>query len=91
MPKADSNTALAVVTEWVRASAQARFPGAEVNADTNIIESGLLDSVEILYLVGFLEERFGIALPIEEFIPENFATAEAVAKLVDRLSSGQGR
>ena len=91
MPKVESNAALAVVTDWIRASAQARFPGTEVTADTNIIESGLLDSVEILYLVGFLEERFGIALPVEEFIPENFVSAEAIAKLVGRLSGGQVR
>jgi acyl carrier protein len=80
---------LEIVTEWIRSSALARFPAAEVDADTNIIETGLLDSVEILYLVGFLEERFGIALPVEEFIPENFASAQAIAELVSRLTGSQ--
>jgi len=84
VPEAEAN-ALPIVTEWIRSSAQARFPGITVNADTNIIEAGILDSVEILQLVGFIEERFGIALPVDEFIPENFASAEAVAKLVGRL------
>ena len=91
MPETETKTVLAIVTEWVRSSAQARFPTVEVDTQTNIIETGLLDSVEILYLVGFLEERFGIAVPVEEFVPENFASAIAIADLVRRLTPPEAR
>src|SRR5262249_44424935 len=86
VPETETKSVLEIVTAWIRSSAQARFPASEVDTQTNIIETGLLDSVEILYLVGFLEERFGIAVPVEEFVPENFTSARAITELVDRLS-----
>jgi hypothetical protein len=46
----------------------------------------ILDSLAILNLVGFLEERFNVMLPIEEFVPENFRTPAAIAALAARLS-----
>ena len=70
---------------WIERAAKARFPDAVIRADTPIIENGFLDSLEILNLVGFLEERFAIALPVEDFVPENFRSAEAIANLVMRL------
>ena len=36
--------------------------------------------------MGFLEERFNVMLPIEEFVPENFRTPAAIAALAARLS-----
>jgi len=77
------------VLEWVRKSAAPRFPDLDVRADTLLIDSGVLDSIEILNLVGFLEERFGIALPVEEFVPENFRDPETVARLVLRLAAAK--
>ena len=73
------------ITQWIRRTAENRLPDVEVRADTPIIERGLLDSIEILNLVGFLEERFEISLPVEEFVPENFTNAQTIASLVTRL------
>jgi acyl carrier protein len=77
------------ITQWIRRAAETRLPDVEVRADTPIIENGLLDSIEILNLVGFLEDEFDIALPVEEFVPENFASAETITSLVKRLRSAQ--
>ncbi len=55
--------------------------------DTALIEDGILDSIEILNLVAFIEERFAVVLPVDAFIPENFATPAAVAALVVTLTS----
>jgi D-alanine--poly(phosphoribitol) ligase subunit 2 len=82
-------TTVDAITEWIRRAAETRLPNVEVRADTAIIENGLLDSIEILNLVGFLEEQFDIALPVEEFVPENFTNAEAIARLVVRLRATQ--
>jgi acyl carrier protein len=73
------------VTVWLKRTAYTRATG-EVTAETELIACGILDSIEILNLVSFLEEHFGIALPIDEFVPENFATPRAIANLVMRLS-----
>jgi acyl carrier protein len=52
--------------------------------------SGLLDSLDVLNLVQFLEQQYGIRVEDEELIPENFETVRAVASLVSRkLSQGE--
>jgi acyl carrier protein len=73
---------LLVVTDWLAGLPTGQAP---VMADTALIEQGILDSIEILNLVAFLEERFAITLPVEEFVPENFSTPAAIAALVGRL------
>ena len=59
--------------------------GQMITRETLLIEQGLLDSIAILDLVSFLETEFSVDLPIEEFVPENFCTALAIARLVARL------
>ena len=56
-----------------------------ITADTPLIEGGLLDSIGILELVSFLEERFALSLPLEEFVPENFHTPGDILAMLDRL------
>jgi acyl carrier protein len=56
-----------------------------IDAETDLIDDGIIDSLAILDLVGFLEQRFKITFPVEEFIPENFRTAAAIAALAARL------
>ena len=37
----------------------------------------------IVKLIGFIEERFGVALGDEEFDPDNFETLSAIASMID--------
>ena len=45
--------------------------------DTSLLDSGILDSLSLLRLVVFLEERFGIAVDAD-LLPENFASVNAI-------------
>ena len=74
-----------VITNWLMRAAAPRI-SAELTPDTELVVQGILDSIEILNLVSFLEEQFGVAVPIDDFIPENFATPRAIADLVIRLA-----
>ena len=55
--------------------------------DQSLIESGTLRSMEVLRLVTFCEANFGIEIPDEELLPENFESVALVARLVERLVS----
>jgi acyl carrier protein len=35
--------------------------------------------------VSFLEERFHLAVPVDEFVPENFRTPATIAAMMARL------
>jgi len=49
------------------------------NTDS-LLESGIVDSLGILEIVGFLEKEFGIAISDDELVPENFESIESLAK-----------
>lgn len=49
---------------------------------TELIRSGIIDSLATLELVTFLEERFGIELGASDVGAENLGTLEAIERLV---------
>jgi acyl carrier protein len=46
--------------------------------ETPLLESGILDSLSLLKLVVFLEERFGITVGDTDLLPQNFETVNAI-------------
>ena len=50
--------------------------------DTSLLDTGILDSLGLLKLVVFLEERFGIAMGDTDLLPENFASVNAICAYV---------
>ncbi|HEY7755223.1 MAG TPA: phosphopantetheine-binding protein [Actinomycetota bacterium] len=44
--------------------------------------TGLLDSFGLLALLNFIEERFGVAIPHDEVVTENFSSVSALAAFV---------
>lgn len=63
----------------------AHLPGedpANVRLDDDLIDSGILDSMAIMQLVGHLETEYGISILTEEIDPRHFATVSTLASLV---------
>lgn len=59
------------------------LPGA-----VSLTQSGVLDSMGVLELVMFIEERFGVTVPDEDTTPENLDTVDRIVHYVDgRLAS----
>lgn len=50
--------------------------------ETELKESGILDSMSTLKLVTFLEERFGIELEAQDLDAGNLASVASIASLV---------
>lgn len=46
--------------------------------DTSLLDSGVLDSLSLLQLVVFLEERFGITVGDTDLLPQNFASVQTI-------------
>jgi acyl carrier protein len=47
--------------------------------DEDLLSSGILDSLSILRLVAFVEEKFGIRVPDEDVVYDNFQSINALA------------
>jgi len=44
-----------------------------------------LDSLDIVTLITEINNTFDVSIPAEEVLPENFASAEALWALIERL------
>jgi acyl carrier protein len=65
------------------------IPGSpELDAHTELLGSGLIDSLSLVTAVTQLETRFGFMFPPEALVPETFETPAALhAVVVNNLSS----
>lgn len=54
---------------------------------TNMVGDGLLDSFELISLVGILEDEFDIEIDAEYVTVQNFANKDSVISLVAKLVS----
>jgi acyl carrier protein len=52
--------------------------------DDDLLASGLIDSLGVTQLVGFLEERFGIAVTDADLVPGNFQSLAQIEAYVGR-------
>ncbi|MDY7000570.1 MAG: acyl carrier protein [Thermodesulfobacteriota bacterium] len=59
--------------------------GEEFDVEEPLIESGLLDSFDMMNLIMKLGECFGVSIDGEDMTPENFSTVETIARMVNRL------
>ncbi len=58
---------------------------SDFDISTNIVEVGIVDSMAIMTLVSFLEEKYGVEIDFENITPENFATVDAIANFIRKL------
>ena len=59
--------------------------GIDFETCTALIDDGLLSSLDILQLIGALNDEFDIAIPAPEIVPGNFNSVAAIEALVKKL------
>lgn len=57
--------------------------------DAPLIEGGIIDSMNLIRLVAFIEERFGIKIEGEELDIDNFRTLAALSAFVQKKGAGR--
>ncbi len=60
-------------------------PDVDFSEDQDLIEDGVLDSLDIVTLITEINTAFDVSIPAEEVIPENFCSADAIWALICRL------
>jgi len=53
--------------------------GVRVDADTPLFERKLIDSINILYLIGYVEKALGRRLTDDEIVMSNFRSVRVIA------------
>lgn len=53
-----------------------------LSADEDLLDSGMVDSIGLVQLVGFIEEKYSITVSPEDLLPDNFASISAIANFI---------
>ena len=61
-------------------------PDVDFETQTRLIDDDVLDSFDIISLVGEINETFDVEISVEDLLPENFNSAEAMMALINKLS-----
>jgi acyl carrier protein len=74
-----------LITKWVRRNVQTNGNGhVELTRHTNLIESGLLDSIEFVELIMFMERQTGCNIDLTDVDPGEFTTVEGLSRIALR-------
>lgn len=60
-------------------------PDVDFEAEKKLITGGILESFDIVSLVGELSDAFDIELHVEDLVPDNFNSIEGMLELIERL------
>lgn len=64
-----------------------RNRNARLTEDEDLLSSGILDSLAILQLVAFIDEQFGIEVPDQDVVYENFNSIQSLTGYLAQYSS----
>ena len=57
----------------------------DYESEKALIDGEIIDSLDLMELISEMEEAFDITIEMEDIIPENFNSAEAMWELITRL------
>lgn len=60
-------------------------PEVDFKTCHTLVDDKIIDSFDIVSLIAEIHSEFDVAIPAEEIIPENFNSAEALYRLIERL------
>ena len=63
-------------------------PDVDFVNETKLIDDEILDSFDIISIVGELNDHYDIEINVEDLEPDNFNTVQAMLELVNRLQEG---
>jgi acyl carrier protein len=64
--------------------------GVNFTDSDNLLTKGVIDSLRMLDLISFLEEKYHIKIDEDELMPENFESVDAITRFVEqRVKRGE--
>jgi acyl carrier protein len=67
---------------YIQEECLSRSSRVELDYGLNLFDAGIVDSAGLISYIGFIEKTFGINIPDEDLLPENFVSINAIADYV---------
>jgi acyl carrier protein len=76
------------VKKFVFSELAFNIPHESISLDDNLLSQGIIDSMGIMQLVSFIEEKYGISVLPEDVVPENFHSLNALKVFIELKQKG---
>lgn len=64
---------------------ETEYPDIDFRESNALVDDGILDSLTITGIIALLTMEFGVTIPYEEIVEENFNSVAALSRMVERL------
>lgn len=71
------------IRDYLLKQSNGHLRAEDLERSSSLLEDGLLDSLGLVDLIGFIGTQFSVELRPDEIVPANFQTIESIAALVD--------
>ena len=61
----------------------------DFETEEKLIDDGVIDSFDIVSIIGEVSEKFGVEISVDDILPENFNSVKALYALIERLKEEQ--
>jgi acyl carrier protein len=83
------NSKQQVIKEYILKEMSFSESADALDYDTPLL-GDVIDSMGLQMLIPFLETEFGISIPDEELLPDNFDNINSICVLIDKLEKNSG-
>ena len=70
---------------WIRTKFSVSPDDSRFGRDSDLFDSGYVDSMGLVELLGFLEGQFGVEISDDLLLSDEFVTIEGISQIVGRL------
>ena len=60
-------------------------PDVDFETCTTLVDDRIIDSFDIVTIISEINDEYDVVIPAEDIVPENFNSAQALYKLIQRL------
>lgn len=75
---------LEAIREHIQNLLELKGERSDVSDTEPLLPAGLIDSLDVVQTVLFLEENFGVDFSVQPFNPDDFESIDSIHRLVDR-------
>jgi len=77
-----NGTVEATLAAYIRDECLSRNTTVDLAYGTNLFDAGIVDSAGLISFIAFIEKNFGLSIPDEDLLPENFVSITAIADYI---------